>query len=301
MTAADLYTGPIIDSHIHLFDAGRPQGIPWPEPGHPLHGVALPQDYWALADSQAIAGAIVVEASHWRLDNAWLLHTLRQSPRMLGFIGNLSPFDEHFHDDLSALEREPLFLGLRYGNLWQRDLLDDQTRPGFIEAMRRLAASGRTLDSANPDPRLIKGLLRLSDAVPDLRIVVDHLPSAAVSVEQFADFQRDVFALAERPNVYAKLAEIPQHDGAGLVTDPAFYRDRLAYLWQAFGDDRCFFGSDWPNSNGVADFDTTLDLVRQSVADKPLAVQQQFFLGNVSRAYSVPAARLQCVTSMEVR
>ena len=37
---------------------------------------------------------------------------------------------------------------------------------------------GRGLDSANPNPRLIKGLLHLSDALPELRIIVDHLPSA---------------------------------------------------------------------------------------------------------------------------
>jgi L-fuconolactonase len=284
----DRYTGHIIDSHIHLFDARRPQGIPWPEPDHPLYGVALPANYWDLASHQQIRGAIVVEASPRRLDNFWLLATLRQSPGMLGFIGNLSPFDMHFHDDLSALEAEPLFLGLRYGNLWDRDLLDDQIRPGFIEAMRRLAASGRTLDTANPNPRLIKGLLLLSDAVPTLRIVVDHLPNASVPHGQGADFQIDVFELAGRPNVFAKLAEIPQADEKGLVTDPAFYRDRLAYLWEAFGEDRCFFGSDWPNSNSIADFDSTLNLVRQCLSGKPLAAQEKFFLHNVSRAYSIP-------------
>ncbi|WP_296258392.1 MULTISPECIES: amidohydrolase family protein [unclassified Pseudomonas] len=286
---ADRYTGPIIDSHIHLFDASRPEGIPWPEQGHPLHGAALPDTYWQLVQSHPIIGAIVVEASPWRRDNHWLLATLRQSPRLLGFVGNLSPLDAAFHQDLGVLETEPLFLGLRYGNLWQRDLLDDQSRPGFIDAMRRLAASGRTLDSANPDPRLIKGLLRLTDAVPTLRIVVDHLPNAAVPEGQLAEFQRDVFALAERPNVYAKLAEIPQHTAGKLVTDPEFYRHRLAYLWEAFGEHRCFFGSDWPNSDSIADFDSTLQLVRQSVADKPVSVQEKFFLHNVGNAYSLPA------------
>jgi L-fuconolactonase len=88
--------------------------------------------------------------------------------------------------------------------------------------------------------------------------------------------------------VFAKLAEIPQADEKGLVTDPAFYRDRLAYLWEAFGEDRCFFGSDWPNSNSIADFDSTLNLVRQCLSGKPLAAQEKFFLHNVSRAYSIP-------------
>jgi len=288
---AERYTGPIIDSHIHVFDAVRPEGIPWPETGHPLHGVRLPEHYWALACEQHIIGAIVVEASPWRLDNFWLLETLRERPKMLGFVGNLSPFDAHFDDDLSLLESEPLFLGLRYGNLWDRDLLEEQSRPGFIDAMQRLAASGRSLDSANPDPRLIKGLLRLSDAVPNLRIVVDHLPNAAVPERQRADFQQDVFALAERPNVFAKLAEIPQRTEQGVVSDPAYYRDRLAYLWEAFGEDRCFFGSDWPNSDSITDFGSTVDLVRGYMADKSVEVQEKFFLRNVAQAYSIPQLR----------
>jgi len=96
MTAVDRYTGPIIDSHIHLFDASRAEGIPWPEPGHPLHGVALAADYWPHAEKHGITGAIVVEASHWRLDNFWLLETVRRSPHMLGLSATCRPSTQRF-------------------------------------------------------------------------------------------------------------------------------------------------------------------------------------------------------------
>jgi len=284
------YGGPIIDSHLHLFDSRRSQGIPWPESGSRLHAPHLPADYWTLAEPHNVVGAIAVEASPWREDNRWLLDTLRSEPRMLGFVGNLNPLDSTFAADLEALAHEPLFLGLRYGNLWDRDLLLDQTRPGFIEGLRQLAACGRSLDSANPNPRLIKALLKLSDALPHLRIIVDHLPNAQVPEAEEAAYHTDLLRLAERPNVFAKLAEIPQPGPQGLITDPAFYRDRLAVLWEAFGEDRCFFGSDWPNSDHQADFATTLGLVKTCVADKPAAVQAKFFEHNAMRIYT-PAPR----------
>ncbi len=281
-----LYTGPIIDSHLHLFDPRRPQGIPWPEPGNRLYAAHLPLDYWTVASSHNVVGAIAVEASPWRDDNRWILETLRSDPRMLGFVGNLDPLHADFAADLAALVQEPLFLGLRYGNLWDRDLLLDQTRPGFINGLRQLAASGRSLDSANPNPRLIKGLLKLSDALPELRIIVDHLPNAQVPAGEEAAYHADLLRLAERPNVFAKLAEIPQVGPHGLIVDTAFYNDRLAVLWEAFGDERCFFGSDWPNSDHLADFATTLGLVKSCLAHKPEAVQAQFFLHNAVRIYT---------------
>jgi L-fuconolactonase len=282
----NLYRGPIIDSHLHLFDPGRPQGIPWPEPGNRLYATHLPADYWALASQHDVVGAIAVEASPWRDDNRWLLDTLRGEPRMLGFVGNLDPLHSTFAADLDALADEPLFLGLRYGNLWDRDLLLDQARPRFIDGLRQLAATGRSLDSANPDPRLIKGLLQVSDALPALRIIIDHLPNAQVPAGEEAAYHADLLRLAERPNVFAKLAEIPQLGPHGLITDTAFYNDRLAVLWEAFGEDRCFFGSDWPNSDHLADFATTLGLVKQCMADKSQAVQAKFFVHNAVRIYT---------------
>ncbi|OEC36691.1 L-fuconolactonase [Pseudomonas cuatrocienegasensis] len=280
------YSGPIIDSHLHLFDPRRPQGIPWPEPGDRLYAAHLPAHYWTQAREHQVIGAIVVEASPWRDDNRWLLETLRHEPLMLGFVGNLDPLHADFAADLNGLANEPLFLGLRYGNLWGRDLLLDQVRPGFIDGLRQLVACGRSFDSANPDPRLIKGLLHLSDALPALRIIVDHLPSAQVPAHQEAAYHADLLRLAERPNVFAKLAEIPQIGPRGLILDPAFYNDRLAVLWEAFGEDRCFFGSDWPNSDHLADFATTLGLVKACMADKPEAVQAKFFLHNAKRIYA---------------
>jgi len=285
MTVSPLYTGPIVDSHIHLFDPHRPQGIPWPEPDHTLYEAYLPEHYWPLAAEHKVVGAVAVEASPWRDDNLWLLETLRNDPCMLGFVGNLDPLDYNFNHDLDALTGEPLFLGLRYGNLWERDLLRDQSRPGFISGLRRLAESGRSLDSANPDPRLIKGLLQLSDALPELRIIIDHLPNASVPPGEEAAYHDDLLRLSQRPNVFAKLAEIPQLGADGLILDVGFYNDRLAVLWEAFGEDRCFFGSDWPNSNSLADFSTTLGLVKACVAHKSEAAQAKFFLHNAVHAY----------------
>lgn len=287
MSTPTLYTGPIFDSHIHLYDPARPEGIAWPAPSESIYGQRMPSDYWTLAEPANVVGAIVIEASPRREDNNWILQTLRQDPRLHGFIGNLNPFDEHYRHDLEQLSTEPLFLGLRYGNLWDRDLLEDQQRPGFMDGMRQLADYGRCLDSANPDHRLLQGLLRLSDQLPELRIIIDHLPSAQIAVGQEQAFEHVIAELAQRPQVFAKLAQIPQMNSGELVTEAAWYRDHLHGIWEAFGEDRCFFGSDWPNSDRITDFVQTLELAKHCVAHLAPAIQEKFFALNALRAYAI--------------
>ncbi|MEZ6078912.1 MAG: hypothetical protein R3C56_25545 [Pirellulaceae bacterium] len=60
---------PIIDTHIHLFDAKRPQGAPYAGPGGDSPHVSLPPRYRRLAEPLGIVGAIKVEASPWIEDN----------------------------------------------------------------------------------------------------------------------------------------------------------------------------------------------------------------------------------------
>ncbi len=277
-----IYTGPLFDSHLHLYDPSRPEGIPWPQPGDAIHGPRLPADYWSLAGPAGVVGALVVEASPRRLDNDWILRTLDQDSRLVGYIGNLDPLASTFHDDLDRLSADRRFRGIRYGNLWGRDLLADQQQPGFIDGLAHVAERGLVLDSANPDARLIKALLALSDRLPELRIVIDHLPNAADLA-----FTADLQALAGRPQVMAKLAEIPQTDSQGLIRDPSFYRDVLARLFELFGEDRCFFGSDWPNSDHLADFTTTVGLVKACLTTQPGPIQEKFFLHNAPRLYGL--------------
>src|SRR5262245_34872041 len=67
--AAPLDDIPIIDCHIHLFDAGRPQGAPYKGGRAFSGGVALPSMYAKIAKPLGIVGVIEVDASPWVEDN----------------------------------------------------------------------------------------------------------------------------------------------------------------------------------------------------------------------------------------
>src|SRR5882672_7782621 len=65
---------PIIDTHIHLYDPSRPQGVPYPNKNNPVVYIpTLPDRYRKVAAPLGVVGAIEVEASPWIEDNLWVL------------------------------------------------------------------------------------------------------------------------------------------------------------------------------------------------------------------------------------
>jgi predicted TIM-barrel fold metal-dependent hydrolase len=279
---------PILDAHIHLFDPTRPGGVPWPPKDDAvLYKPSTPERYVALSTQFDVVGAIAIEASPLASDNDWLLHVAEKHPVIVGVIGDLVPSSPSYRRDLDRLRQNPLFLGFRYGNLWDRDLSVDLHKPGFIEGLKELAAAALVLECANPDPSLIRAILDVAERVPGLTIVIDHLPHVSVPAEAAA---RDAYwanlrHLARNPHVFVKLSEIPSLLNGALVTDPEFYRGALDAIWDVFGEDHILFGSDWPNSDHVAPYAQTLALVRSYIAQKSSAAQQKYFWKNSIAAY----------------
>lgn len=278
---------PVIDAHIHLFDTRRPGGVPWPEKTDSIYQPALPDRYTQIAAPFGIVGAIAVEASPLRSDNDWVLQLIARHPVIVGFVGDLVPGSSSFASDLETLHANPLFLGIRCGNLWNRDLSADAENPAFVGDLRRLASAGLAMDSANPDAKLIAALLRVSQQVPELRIVIDHLPHAVLpeGAGELREYREHLKSLSGNPHVFVKLSEIPVKVDGRVPTETSYYREKLDALWELFGEDRLLFGSDWPNSDHVASYAETFAIVRDYVSTKGPTATKKFFYKNSIAAY----------------
>lgn len=279
---------PIIDTHIHLFDPRRPQGVPWPDKGDEiLYRPALPDRYRQVTEALGIVGAIAVECSPWLEDNQWVLDAVAKETNIVGTVGNLEPGKPEFRKHLERFHRNPLFRGIRYGNLWGRNLGEQMLKPEFISDLEALADAGLELDTANPNPALISNVVHLTDRVPGLRVVIDHLPQLEPPVESRARraYQTDLRELGKRPQVYVKVSEVLVRIGGKVPDDLNFYRPRLDELWDIFGEDRLMYGSDWPNSDNWASYPQVLNVVREYFGSKGPAVAEKFFWKNSSAAY----------------
>ena len=104
----------IVDTHTHLYDPTRPQGIPWPNKDNELlYRTVLPKHFSETANPCDVTHTVVVEASVWVEDNDWILDLAKDAPSIVGFVGNLDPQQDGYIADLDRLSKNPLFRGLR--------------------------------------------------------------------------------------------------------------------------------------------------------------------------------------------
>jgi predicted TIM-barrel fold metal-dependent hydrolase len=271
---------PIIDTHIHLFDPTRPQGVPWPPKNNPiLYKPALPPRYRDVTKGLGVVGAIEVEASPWPDDNQWVLDVAAKDTIMVGTVGNLEPGKADFRADLDRLHKNPLFLGIRYGNLWGRDLGAELAKPEFIAGLKALSSAGLMLDSANPSMKLLRELVTLTDRVPDLRVVIDHLPGLATPAAdpERAEYRTLLGEFKKRRQVYVKISAVLRRG--------ADRREKLDELFETFGADRVVYGSDWPNSDPLGSYGEVLAAVREYFLAKGKDVAEKYFWKNSRAAY----------------
>ncbi len=278
----------IIDTHTHFYDPTRPRGVAWPPADEPrLYRPILPAEYRRLAEPLGITGTVVVEASPREEDNDWVLELMAREPLLLGLVGHLKPGRIGFLEGLRRYGRNPLFRGIRTGG-WNVPLAP--TDAAFRRDCRELARRNLVLDVL-VSPGDLHQVAGLAEAVPDLRLVVDHC--ANVRVDGAApprEWLSGLDACARNPGIHLKVSGLVEGTGRNDGTaraDPALYRPVLDAVWERFGPDRVLFGSNWPVSSMFAPLTTVHQIAGADAITRGENAAQRFFHRNAIRVYQL--------------
>ena len=280
---------PIIDAHIHLFDGTRRLGAGYM--GSPAYRsiskTSLPSMYSSLARPTGIVGAIVVESSPLIDENLWYLEECWDNTIMVGVSGNLDPGRPDFGQYVTHFHKDPLYRAIRSSHFYSADGGKVSLKPEQVANLKLLAQADLALDTANPSMNLMQANVMLADAIPDLRIIMDHLPSFDPAPDNQLAYETVVKEMAARSNIFVKLTEVyhPRLTDGVIVKDYKPLRARLEYLFDAFGEDRVIFGTDYPNSYGFATIPEEVALVKRFFSTKSREASEKYFWKNSARVY----------------
>lgn len=280
-------TTPVIDAQVHAYERDRPER-PWI--GH-LAGPpeATGDQMVAAMDEVGVDGAILVSPySMYRYDASYALEVHASHP---GRFGLVKPFDPKADD----VEEQVEDWARTEGVVGARIMLPD---PFAVEAddpglNRILAAGARTGLAVNVlcwgNAPLLGGLAQRN---PEASIVLDHLGlrqpfEPPASAQPFADLPK-VLALAQHDNVAIKIT------GACTLSHEAFpfddIWDPLRRIFDAFGIERCLWGTDWTRAVALLSYAEGVDAFRDS--DRLSDAERSVLMGgNAQRIYGFTPGR----------
>lgn len=275
----------IIDCHTHFYDPSRPEGVPWPGKGTPLFRTVLPKNLRALEQYRPVTGTVIVEASAWLEDNHWLLDLAKDDPFIVGVVGNIKPAEPSFAANIKRFAANPLFRGIRISGAMASALLERNE----FDDLRLLSELDLQLD-INGGPETPAIVARIAQRVPSLRVVLNHMGNVEINAQSPAQiWQQGILQAADQPNTFCKISAFMENaarTGGAASTDPAFYQPYLDVVWNAFGDDRVIYGSNWPVSERASDYAQQQRIsLEYALMRGGMEVARKFCASNAKRAY----------------
>jgi L-fuconolactonase len=249
----------IIDSQVHAYEANTPKR-PWHSvPNWPAHVTG--DEMVAAMDKVGVDGAIFISAfSLYQYDASYAVEVQRAHPGRFGIIKPVNPDDPAVADVVAEWKQTPGTVAIRIMLPKESGRAADD--PGLDRIARAAASYDFPLNMLCWD-NLEVGTA-LIDRHPETRFIIDHLgilqPREPPAPPQPWAALPKVLELARRPNVAIKVS-----GACTLSREPYPFPDiwdPLARVFDAWGFDRCLWGTDWTRAFAVVNFEQAVEPFR---------------------------------------
>jgi L-fuconolactonase len=240
----------IIDTHIHIWDFNRAD-YPWLKGDTSVLNRTYTIDEITEERKKAgITDGVMVQASCNLDDTELMLEIASENDWIHGVVCWLPLMNTK--ETARLLEED--FLSNRYF-VGIRHLIHDEPdtkwllQPGVIESLKLLAKNNKPYDVVGVKPEHIETVLKVSDLVPELKMVFDHLNAPPIpSNEKYGRWGELMKVAAQNKNLYAKISGLGTAGGNFEGRTAEDIKPYAAFAIEHFGVNRCFCGGDWPVS-----------------------------------------------------
>ncbi|MEX0710749.1 MAG: amidohydrolase family protein [Pirellulales bacterium] len=278
---------PIVDTHQHLWDLSQFR-LPWVKGAGTLARSFLMSDYLQASQGLGVVKTVYMEvdvdpAQHdAEIEYVARLCQAGDNPMAAAVVSG-RPADEKFAQYLARHKDNPCLRGIRQVLHGPETPAGFCLQEAFVAGVRLLGEQGWSFDLCMRSAELADGV-KLVDACPDTRFVLDHCGNASVLADDLSAWRRDIEALAGRKNVIAKISGIIASGAGG-----QWSLDNLApiinHTLDCFGPERVVFGGDWPVCTLAASLGQWVEALRAIVADRGRDEQRKLFHDNAVRFY----------------
>ena len=250
---------PIIDCQVHAYDANTLER-PWDTvPNWPDHVTG--DEMAAALDAHGVDGAILVSAfSMYRYDASYAVEVRNAHPGRFALVKPIEIEDPAAIEGIADWKRTPGTVGIRLKMTREVDRKPDD--PNIDRMMREAVTHDFPVNMLCWD-NLDAGT-EIVDRHPETRFVLDHMGihqphDPPAPPDPWADLPK-VLELAKRDNVVIKVS-----GACTLSHEPFPYADiwdPLARIFEAWGFERCLWGTDWTRAHAVVNFEQAVEPFR---------------------------------------
>lgn len=275
---------PVIDAHQHFWNVDRLE-YQWLARFEPIDHTFEPADLTPLLARAGVSHTVLVQALDDPRETDYLIELQGLHAFIAGVVGWV-PLQDHrqLERDLEAKWSSNPLCGIRH--LIHEEADEDWlVRPEVTTGLRILAAQDVPFDVVAVTPRHLQLVPHVADAIPELRLVIDHLAKPPLADGDLARWATDLREAAERPNVYAKIS------GLNTAARPSWTAADLSpaidVALDAFGPERLMFGSDWPVADLAGTYQSVIDATRECISRLTTSEQAQIMGDTAAKFYGL--------------
>ena len=298
--AADLEQGgggPIIDTHLHVWDLERFR-LPWLDrAGERLNRSYSVADYAKAVEGLKVTRAIYVEVAvkpeQREAEAEYVVELCKAKPGVIAaaIVGG-NPAGEGFAAYIRRFKGSGVVKGLRTS--YPRGGADDKR---FVEGVRVLGELGMSFDLLLGSD-LLGEATRLVEACPGTRFVLDHCGNPDVKWYAAANasdakaraarerWEQGVAQLAAKANVVCKISGVAESGEDGKVTADVV-RPVVNHCLDRFGDERVIFASNWPVCLRTISLTGWVGVLREVVRGRGAGFERKLFYDNAARFFGL--------------
>lgn len=276
----------MIDSHQHFWQLDLPFDYEWlkSDAHQPICRSYLPADLQPHLQACGIDRSVFVQTQHNVEENRWVLGLAEENDFIAGVVGWVDLASPECEAQIEEFKDHSKFVGIRH-------VVQDEANDDFIIQSNVLNGL-KSLQKHNVPYDLLfytkhlKHAATLGKALPDLPMVIDHLSKPKIKDGVIDGWKADLQAAAQFPNIYCKLS--------GMVTEadwknwtPADLKPYVETALEAFGPERCMYGSDWPVCELAATYEQAFGALKEVLGEVSESEAQLIFGDTAKKFYGL--------------